>query len=58
LLLPEVWLGVKVMPPSIRREHQKVVAMDLNKDAGDRSKQSRVCNCSWRVERMAASFPH
>ncbi len=47
--------GEKVMPPSMRREHQKVVAMSLNKGVGYRSNQGMIWNeIAMKSERMAA----
>ncbi len=36
--------GKKVMPTSMRREHQKVVAMSLKKGVGYRSNQGMIWN--------------
>ena len=47
--------GEKVMPPSMRREHQKVVAMSLNEGVGYRSNQGMIWNeLAMKSERMAA----
>jgi hypothetical protein len=47
--------GEKVMPPSMRREHQKVVAMNLDDGVGYRSNQGMIWNeISMKSERMAA----
>ncbi|MBM4305132.1 MAG: hypothetical protein FJ123_00200 [Deltaproteobacteria bacterium] len=46
--------GKKVMPSSMRREHQKVVAMNLNEGAGYRSNQGMIWNeLALKSERMA-----
>ncbi len=46
--------GQKVMPPSMRREHQKVVAMSLDVGAGYRSNQGMIWNeIATKSERMA-----
>jgi len=47
--------GEKVMPPSMRREHQKVVAMSLDERIGYRSNQALILNeLAMKSERMAA----
>jgi hypothetical protein len=47
--------GEKVMPPSMRREHQKVVAMSLDEGVGYRSNQGMIWNeIALKSERMAA----
>jgi hypothetical protein len=47
--------GEKVMPPSMRREHQKVVAMSLDEGVGYRSNQGMIWNeIAMKSERMAA----
>jgi hypothetical protein len=47
--------GEKVMPPSMRREHQKVVAMSLDEGSGCRSNQGMIWNeIALKSERMAA----
>jgi hypothetical protein len=47
--------GKKVMPPSMRREHQKVVAMSLDEGVGYRSNQGMIWNeIALKSERMAA----
>ncbi|MBM4332980.1 MAG: hypothetical protein FJ117_17500 [Deltaproteobacteria bacterium] len=46
--------GKKVMPSSMRREHQKVVAMSLNKGGGYRSNQGMIWDeLALKSERMA-----
>jgi hypothetical protein len=46
--------GEKVMPPSMRREHQKVVAMSLDEGAGYRSNQGMIWDeLALKSERMA-----
>jgi hypothetical protein len=47
--------GKKVMPSSMRREHQKVVAMSLDEGVGYRSNQGMIWNeIAMKSERMAA----
>jgi hypothetical protein len=47
--------GEKVMPPSMRREHQKVVAMSLDEGVGYRSNQGMIWKeLAMKSERMAA----
>jgi len=47
--------GEKVMPRSMRREHQKVVAMSLNEGVGYRSDQGMIWNeLAMKSERMVA----
>ena len=47
--------GEKVMPPSMRREHQKVVAKNLDEGVGYRSNQGMIWNeLAMKSERMAA----
>ena len=46
--------GEKVMPPSMRREHQKEVAMSLDEGVGYRSKQGMIWDeLTMKSERMA-----